>query len=436
MTRFRGKIALVLGTATGLALFNGACGNNGSSSQALNTPNPGTSLPQISGPNVMALTVNGSLCSQGSYPDKPCVSVTVCAPGSSSCETINDVLLDSGSYGLRVFKSVLAANPAVAAAFAPASGANQLAECVSYGDGSSDWGPVVQASVVLGGEPSVTVPMQVIDAAYPSADVATQTCGVTDPSTGNRIAPDSDPSVAGFNGILGVGLFKQDCGTPCATSADNGVYFSCAGGACNPAVAALTDQVTDPVSALPQDSNGVILKLPNVPDAGAAFASGFLVLGIGTQSNNSPATGVTALTADPTSGQIQGTYAGSQYQSFLDSGSNGIFFPGDPTVFLDCGSTDPTLFGWFCPASTQSALATVTGTSGTPSTTVAFKIGNEIALSNSGNSTFADLGGNGSLGGSGTQVLDWGLPFFLGRSVYVGFENSTSDLGTGPYWAY
>jgi hypothetical protein len=72
------------------------------------------------------------------------------------------------------------------------------------------------------------------------------------------------------------------------------------------------------------------------------------------------------------------------------------------------------------------------GYTGAPTGTVQFQIGNATTLFNSGNSVFSDLGG--SL--SGVAGFDWGLPFFLGRSVFVGIEGRSSTLGTGPYWAY
>src|SRR4051812_16492133 len=100
--------------AVGAILAASALGCNDPSppSGSTNPPIPGTlpngpTLPLVTGPNVLPITVDGSLCSNTLYPNKPCVSVTVCTPGTSTCQTINDILLDTGSWGLRVFKSAL-----------------------------------------------------------------------------------------------------------------------------------------------------------------------------------------------------------------------------------------------------------------------------------------------------------------------------------------
>src|SRR5690242_2378117 len=82
-----------------------ACGigcGGGSSSNGGGTGGGGTP----SGNNVAALSVDGgptSLQSQGLvYANGVFTTVTICAPGSSSCQTIDHVLVDTGSYGLRV----------------------------------------------------------------------------------------------------------------------------------------------------------------------------------------------------------------------------------------------------------------------------------------------------------------------------------------------
>ena len=62
----------------------------------------------------------------------------------------------------------------------------------------------------------------------------------------------------------------------------------------------------------------------------------------------------------------------------------------------------------------------------------AFKISNFESLQGSGNWCFSDLGG-GALTGAG---FDWGIPFYLGRRVVVGFEARRSNLGAGPLVAY
>ncbi len=56
----------------------------------------------------MTLTVNGSTCSaafNAIYPNKPCVSVTICDSGGGNCQSIDDILLDTGDDGLRIFQS-------------------------------------------------------------------------------------------------------------------------------------------------------------------------------------------------------------------------------------------------------------------------------------------------------------------------------------------
>jgi hypothetical protein len=372
--------------------------------------------------NVLPITVNGSLCSattSAGYLNKPCVSVTVCNPGTSTCQTIDDILLDTGSFGLRIFKSAL--SPAISLTQV-ASGSNSLAECAQFGDGSSLWGPVQLAGVTLASEPTVTVPIQVIDSTF--ATIATSSTSTICPGA------DQSPAAAGFNGILGVGVFSQDCGSICSDHAGNGRYFSCTVSACTGTRAPLDSQVQNPVALLPQDNNGVIVELPGVPSSGASSVDGSLILGIGSQANNA-LSGVTTYDTNEF-GEIITTISGttpSTYNSFIDSGSNAFFFnpPSALTPQLpDCGSTYP---GWFCPSSIVSISATNAGASGSSNGGVSFEIGNFTSLINSNNKVFSNIGANPP---NASGNFDWGLPFFFGRRVYVGIEGKASV----PYWAY
>ncbi len=374
------------------------------------TSGGGTSSSSVAD-NVLTITVNGSLCSNTnpSYPNKACVAVTVCSPGTANCQTINDILVDTGSSGLRIFKQVLDV-PLTQVA----SGSGSLAECIQYADGSADWGPVQTAKVILGNEPPVQIPIQVIDATFGNVPAA---CGT----------PDQSPSDAGYNGILGVGLFVHDCGTLCTNNPNNGFYYTCIGSNCTGTTVTLSHQVQNPVALLPQDNNGVIIKLPGVPEGGSHSVNGTLVLGIGTQPNNVPSRVI--MYAANQYGEFTTTLNGTTYNgSFIDSSSNGLFSPSPSATLLpDCPSP---YSGWFCPSSNQSFSATNTGALGSPSGQVSFEIGNARALFNSANNVFAELGG------SFPGEFDWGLPFHFGRNVHVGMEGMESSLGTGPYWAY
>jgi hypothetical protein len=178
----------------------------------------------------------------------------------------------------------------------------------------------------------------------------------------------------------------------------------------------------------PVDNNGVLLQLPAIPDTGAGAAVGALVFGIGTQSNNVLGS-ATVLGLDP-SGNLTTAFAGQSYpQSFVDSGSNGYFFPATGTNLAVC----PDAADFYCPSQPQSFTATITGAgqSGVPaqSKSAAFRIANADALS-AVDFAFDDLGGPNPGG------FDWGLPFFFGRNVYTAIESQTTPAGVGPYFAY
>jgi membrane-associated protease RseP (regulator of RpoE activity) len=147
----------------------------------------------------------------------------------------------------------------------------------------------------------------------------------TYPRTCNSVYAAKTPADAKFNGILGVGLFAQDCGPVCQTSAGNGQYFSCSGSKCSGTTVIAQNQVQNPVASLPVDKNGVIVELPSVPLSGASSITGSLVLGIGTQSNNIPFT-VTVYPASTTYGEFLTTFNGKTYSSIIDSGSKAFFF--------------------------------------------------------------------------------------------------------------
>ncbi len=406
------------------------CGGGGGSSSSSSSSNSSSS--QLA--NVLLLTVNGSTCdsSIGPYINEPCVSVTVCTPGTSACVTINGILLDTGSYGLRIFKQALGSVPLTQVT----SGSGSLAECVQYADGTSDWGPVQMANVILGNEQAVQVPIQVIESTFGAIPAS---CG---PSGG--YTPDQSPSDTGFNGILGVGPFVQDCGSTCVNSSV-GQYYTCLGSNCSGTTVPLSNQVSNPVASLPTDNNGLIVEIPTVAAGGAASVSGSLVLGIGTQSNNSPS-GVTVYSVDQ-NGEFTTTFSGVTYAdvppdfsgSFIDTGSNGLYFP-TPTSgtyngeLPDCNGDNA---GFFCPPVTNSnpdgvtsLSAAITGASGSPTGTVTFSIGNFSTLIRTGNNVFSNIGGN-------SPGFDWGLPFYFGRNVFIGIEGTPrSSLGTGPYFAF
>jgi Protein of unknown function (DUF3443) len=435
----------------GLCILAGCGGGGGgSASSSSNSSSGGASSSSSSGAsvsNVIAVTVGpGPAAAMGGTFNIPYASVKVCQPGTSTCATIDDVLVDTGSVGLRLMASALtAAGLTLAVTADPANASNSIAECLPFADGYT-WGPVAVADVRLSGELASSVSVNIIDDNSSYAATAPTSC-----STGISMSTTLLDSVGAFaaNGVLGVGIFDQDCGTSCADcisftggcGTTNDLYYSCNTGtnSCAFTPVALTAQIRNPVALFATDNNGVILDLPALPAAGQAGASGTLVFGIATQTNN--ALGSAFVLATDGGGNFVTTYKGQTLNSsFIDSGSNGLFFP-DSTITV-CTSTqsNPDADQFFCPASTQALTAVNQGQDAADnpigaSSTVNFDITNLNGI----NQAFyadAELGGPAATNPTLGSYFDWGLPFFYGRNVYTAIEGKTAGTATGPFYAY
>jgi hypothetical protein len=355
-------------------------------------------------------------------------NVTICFPGSFTlCQTIDHVLVDTGSTGLRLLASKVA--PALHLSNVSSSATSPLLNCVQFVDNTFAWGPVVVADIVLAGETAGSVPIQLIaDQAFGSPAAA---CA----GSGKAM---TDPAALGSNGILGIGLFKEDCGTDCVTNPGNGSYFTCANASCSATTgvrATIAKQVKNPVPLFATDNNGVLIDLPPV-NAAASGLTGALIFGIGTQPNNQLANqqlaSVTILTANYL-GYITTTLTLPSRlpmgNSFIDSGSNGYYFDSNSTAIPNCPNPSES---FYCPMSLTPLSATLLGNNGKSSTLI-FSIDNASGMF--GDSTRAVLPNLAGALADPTS-FDWGLPFFYGRRVFFGIEGMTPSVASGPYYAF
>jgi len=360
----------------------------------------------------------------------PFVTITVCFPGSTTqCQTIDHVTVDTGSSGLRIVSTVLKIS--LRPELNPSSG-NPLDECLVFLDGYV-WGPVATADITVAGETASNVPVQVMipDAGPPAVP---STC--TNPPGGNG---NEGGSVDTFraNALMGVGLFQQDCGPGCTSqnSSPPDVYYDCPASGCNqnPVFVNLPQQVANPVSMFTADNNGVLIQFPAVPDGGSLTASGFLIFGIGTESNNTLGSSMVYPVSD--TGDFTTVFNGASYpSSFIDSGSNGFFFP-DANIPQCPGSPVTRPNTWYCPATSPDNLTAVNqGSNGQSGPITNFSIENTISLLNTDNTAFSTLGGPSGAGENSS--FDFGLSFFFGRDVFTAIENMSTPGGTGPYFGY
>ena len=427
-----------------------ACGGHGGSSSGsatsapTPTPAPAPTVAALSnfaaltvdaGPAALAVGPNGYISDNLAY-----VSVTLCAPGTSTCQTIDHVQVDTGSVGLRVVQSVL--TPALLAALPHEKDAtgNQLGECYQYVDGYA-FGSVRQADFQIGGESVSGMPFQVINDGGAFSGPPS-TCSAGGGANLNSV------QALGANGIIGLGPMTTDCDAVCATPGGYGpaIYYDCPSSGCGAIVteAASTtapfQQLPNPVAAMPVDNNGTIVSLPAAPAGASTSLTGTIYFGIGTQANNGLGSATVLATTSSASplgvGFITATYNGQSLpESYVDSGSSLYLFV-DASLPL-CTGSDFT--GYYCPPTpiqVSPSIATANG----GFVSAAFTLDNaQTLLSTNGASVLPGVGANPSVQGitnAYPRSFDFGLPFFYGRNVYTALEGRPAGGATGPYVAY
>ena len=436
------SLPLLVSLSLALAVSSlSACGGGGTGTAPVPAPAPapqyvqyssqaGSATGTLSSPptttgNSIGITIDTGPAASPGQVNKPYVSVTVCTPGATTattaCQTIDHVLLDTGSTGLRLFHSVLYSTLMLPAA---TNGFVAYGECQPFMIGTT-WGSVRNADIYLGGEVARSVAIQDIgDAPGGYSSIPTYCLGY-----GNML---STPVQYGANGILGVGVFKNDCAT-CTAVAGPGAYYACTSSGCSASTVTASQIVQNPVANFSQDNNGMLVNIASIGSTGSASGSvaGTATFGINTQSDNQ-LNGATVYTAD-TSGNMNTTFNGSTLTSFLDTGSNALFF--DDSSIPVCTTINTWLY---CPASSPLQLsATNSGANNLPQpgTSTPFSIisGGAVPVG----TVAANIGGPypGLF-----MSFDWGLPFFFGRQVAVAIGGTNVTIAgvptPGPFFAY
>ncbi len=421
--------------AAAAALLLAACGGNSSTSECIgNCGGTEVTLTEPTGDNTTEVVVDagpGGGFSLG-VTNLPYVTVTVCAPGSSTaCATIDHVFLDTGSIGLRLVRSTVESLGLPLQAAAGGSGGGVF-ECYPFVVGAV-WGPLAQADVRIGGERAAAVPVQLIDDLSPALAAVPADC---EAAAGGQML--QSVGALSAKGVLGVGMLRHDCGLTCQLGdygAGIALYWNCGSAGCGPTALAPPLQVQNPVTFFDVNNNGTVLVMPPLPDLGAAVARGRLVFGIGTQANNQIPLSASLYTVQPDPASVDYLYlnttvGGVRYPvSYIDSGSNGLFYD-DAAITTACAGAGSG--GWYCPATRADRSAQVAGANGNLGT-VAFSIVSADRLFATSNVAFDNLGGAAGAANSGAFV--WGMPFFYGRSVYTSVWGQALSPD-GPWYAF
>lgn len=335
----------------------------------------------------------------------PFVSVTICAPGTRDCRTIDRIKLDTGSDGLRILRTAL---HGLRLPELKNSYGQHVALCAEMAGGTGYWGPIAKADLVLGDERAPSARVQIVDPEFPK-DAETCKAFPTD----------------GRNGILGMGALS-------GLTQNGQTYFACSSGRCSIMFPGQHQRPRNPVAYMGRNGNGFVITSPPISPNGQVYAKGTIAFGIGTAANNRVDPGELQTCRTNEGGYLKIDYKGQKFDSMIDTGSNSYNLPKRAERIPNCLNSP-----YLCPRREMSLPIAVLNPDGTRCASVSIPV---RSYSHSGGG-FADTDWVkpdlvSNYGDLLDDMLTLGMPFFFGRKVYFGIAKRTSPLGAGPLTAF
>ncbi len=334
----------------------------------------------------------------------PFVSITICLPGTKTCRTIPRIKLDTGSEGLKLYKSAL---QGLDLPLEQDREGNTLALCANMGGGNGYWGPISTVDLVLGDEPAPAAKIQIVDPSFSASAKIPCAPLVND----------------GRNGTLGMDT---------ALGSINGKsYFYCGAAGCTTTTPLSAQQALNPMAYLTEDNNGFIVKTPAVPITGEANLVGSVIFGIGNHANNQLPAGLTACHVR-SDDFFQLQFGGGTYWTKFDSGTNAYNLPSSNANLPFCQNSSV----YLCPAQPTNLHVDLLNFDGSACGGLDFTIRRNFDGPGSSQNSWVLPGLAEIWEGRTSHSFLLGVPFFFGKDIYYGLDHKISPLGAGPLVAF
>lgn len=370
--------------------------------------------------NSVNLVVDGGI--NGTALNRSYITLTICQVGTSNCQTIDHIVVDSGSTGLRINQSALTVGGLTPLSYNGAP----IYQCMQYAAGYA-FGPVVNLDLRIAGESAFNIPVQIFE--YNNPDMVPNSCSYGMP-------PANLATGFGANGIIGINPISN----PNNDYTPGGVY-TCDSNTCtevsNPNNIPQVLNI-NPIAAFVNDNNGAIFSLPKVSSAATMESQlGTLTFGLNTQDNNQVSNSVSKLLGSPNTDTWP---VGFFIANTGSQNTVAMFDSGTPTYSMNvpipfCTSPYDNVY---CPANgPYTIISMLSGVYGGTLIPLTSTIVNYSYLG--GFTNVMPYLGQSIVSIPSVANTLYGLPAFFGNNIYLGFKGagssgSVTPLGQGPAW--